>query len=144
MIPNPLTDQSKPNFGWPCVEGRDAVSEIYQNWLRYHLPGSSSSRHSVVLLATDPSPTALVWCGCRSQGLLYTCAGTYRGSFNRPAYQYRYGPVDPDFPQACADADASVSGITFYTGTKKHCTTQSLDEQDGRPARQHSCQPGRV
>jgi hypothetical protein len=52
----------------------------------------------------------------RAQGLLNTCAATYRGQFNRPAFQYRYGPVDPDFPTACADADASVSGLTFYQG----------------------------
>jgi hypothetical protein len=44
------------------------------------------------------------------------CADLYQGKFDKPVYQYRYGAVDPDFPDFCADADASVSGITFYTG----------------------------
>jgi len=46
------------------------------------------------------------------------CADIYRGEFDLPVYQYRYGAVDPDYPDFCADADASVSGITFYTGDK--------------------------
>ncbi len=67
------------------MEGVNAVSDIYQTWLR-------------------------------SEGLLATCQDVYDGKFNKPAFSYRYGAVDPDFPDECADADASVSGITFYTG----------------------------
>lgn len=54
----------------------------------------------------------------RDNGLLANCAAIYRGNFNKPAFQYRFGAVDPDFPDICADADASVSGLTFYTGDK--------------------------
>ena len=48
--------------------------------------------------------------------MLATCQDVYDGKFNKPVFSYRYGAVDPDFPEECADADASVSGVTFYTG----------------------------
>lgn len=34
--------------------------------------------------------------------------------------QTQFGAIDPDFPDECADADASISGISFYTGACLH------------------------
>jgi hypothetical protein len=47
---------------------------------------------------------------------LDTCKAVYQGASQKPAFSYRFGAIDPDFPDECADADASISGISFYTG----------------------------
>ncbi|KAM3567793.1 hypothetical protein VYU27_010069, partial [Nannochloropsis oceanica] len=86
-LPNPLDNNGQvTNFGWPCIEGTNSVSDIFQNFLKMNR--------------------------------LDTCRDVYAGGSQQPAFTYRFGAVDPDFPTECADADASISGITFYTGAK--------------------------
>merc|ERR1711988_298023 len=116
MIPNPLVNEEIVNFGWPCVEGDDGVSDMYQNYLR--------------------------------ENRIDICNKVYRGDFNKPLFHYRFGPVDPDFPDYCNDADASTSGMTFYTGNKlpvnfknslfmvdygKKCVFNFVNGPDGNP-----------
>jgi len=49
---------------------------------------------------------------------IHTCDEIYAGAYDPPSFAYRYGPVDPDFPDICADADASVTGMVLYDGDK--------------------------
>ena len=46
-IPNPLTNYDTVNFGWPCIEGSNSVSDIFQNVRR--LPPTHPPTHPPTL-----------------------------------------------------------------------------------------------
>lgn len=33
-------------------------------------------------------------------------------------FQYRFGPIDADYPEYCNEADSSISGLNVYSGDK--------------------------
>ncbi|CAM9605404.1 unnamed protein product, partial [Phaeothamnion confervicola] len=107
------------NFGWPCMEGNDWADPETLAWLH----DNKNSICDPVRGTADGSPVLIDY------GALYEAAigggGTVGGGghggltvdWTPSSFQYRSGPIDPQYPDVCDSDVASITALRFYTGT---------------------------